>query len=35
MFMNYAYIGIIIISSIILALVGVEKDNAESRAWIA
>ena len=35
MFMNYAYIGIIIISSIILALVGVKKDSAKSCAWIA
>jgi len=35
MFMNYAYIGIIIISSIILALVGVGKNSAESCAWIA
>lgn len=35
MLMNYAYIGIIILSSIILALVGVIKDSAKSRAWIA
>ena len=35
MLMNYAYIGIIIISSIILALVSVGKNSAKSGAWIA
>ena len=35
MLMNYAYIGIILISSIILALVGVIKNSAKSCAQIA